>query len=290
MDNNAAASSWPAGLRQQSQWLHIQTTLSDLEGKMKAVMTLLEQDNSSACQKADISFNRKSEVVRMLGEVNRSYSSLVEKYDQLMSKSQSLPRSGSSSMSNSRDIQQTINQGRVVESSDDPITEASDSCPESVVDDPDFEHYSSSFEYLNKLADDLTLTEQCSMSFNRKPEETNRGFLDEEDFTSKINGFRRFKPKAAEFRKCSSERENIQFQFTKLMEENLRQQAELLRRNEEKRETIKELRLQLEYLKSENRTLQKCLGCSKMGVKRSHSQTSRSKGLIFGKFFSGGCS
>ncbi|OMO99356.1 hypothetical protein COLO4_13346 [Corchorus olitorius] len=256
MENNAAASSWPAGLRQQSQWLHIHTTLSDLEGKMKAVMTLMEQDNNlnSACQKADISFNRKSEVVRMLGEVNRSYSSLVEKYDQLMSKSQSFPHYGSSSiLSNSRDIQQTINQGRVVESSDDPITEASDSRPESVVDDPDFEHYSSSFEYLNK-----------------------------------------FKPKAAEFRKCSSERENIQFQlkfqFTKLMEENLRQQAELLRRNDEKRETIKELRLQLEHLKSENRTLQKCLSCSKMGVKRSHSQTSRSKGLIFGKFFSGGCS
>ncbi|XWS43953.1 hypothetical protein CRYUN_Cryun15aG0002700 [Craigia yunnanensis] len=292
MEKNAASSSLPAS-PQQSQWL--QTTLSDLDDKMKAMMILLEEDNNSSCQKAHASHARKQELVEMLGELNRSYCSLVQKYDQLRYKSQNVPHSGSSSLSsNSREIQQATNERRVMEASDEPMWEASDSHPASVLDDHDFEHYRSNFEYLNKLADDLILTEQRNMSSMRKPEQTNREFSDEEDVVLKINGFQRFKPKAAEFQKGSSERKNtwfqLKFQFTKLMEENLRQQAELLRRNDEKRQTINGLRLQLEQLKSENKALQKCPHCSKVGVKRNHSQTSRSTRLFLGKFFQGGCS
>ncbi|XVF16116.1 hypothetical protein REPUB_Repub10bG0003700 [Reevesia pubescens] len=293
MENSAASSSPPCP--QHTQWLH--TTLSDLDEKMKAIVTLLEQDISS-CQKGDISHNRKQELVGMLGELNRSYRCLVQKYDQLRSKSENVPHSGSSSLSsNSREIQEAIDKRRDLEASDDPIWEASDSHPESIVDDPDFEHYRSNFEYLNKLADDLILAEQkqCNVSFMRKPEQTNIEFSDEEDVVLKINEFQRFKPKAADqFQMGSSERENtwfqLKFQFTKLMEENLRQQAELLRRNDQKRETINKLRLQLEHLKSENKTHKKCLHCSKIGVKRNHSQTSRSTGIFLGKFFQGGCS
>ncbi|XP_021298033.1 protein NETWORKED 3A-like [Herrania umbratica] len=262
---NSAASSSPACPR-QSQWL--QTTLSDLDEKLKAMMTLLEEEDESSCQKDDIAHNRKPGLVQMLGELNRSYCSLVEKYDQLRIQSHNVPHRSLPLSPNSRQIQQASNKKRVVGASDDPTLKASDSCPESVVDDPDFKHYRSSFEYLNKLADDLILAEQCNMSSSRKPGQMNREFSDEEDVVSKINGFQRFKPKAAEFQKGSSESENtwfqLKFQFIKLMEENLRQQAELLRRNEEKRETINELQLQLERLKSENRALQKCLHSSKL--------------------------
>ncbi|XP_012446150.1 uncharacterized protein LOC105769809 [Gossypium raimondii] len=270
MDNTSASSSSSSlaatAIPQQSQWL--QTSLSYLEEKMKAMMTLLqESDNSkSSCQMAHISHNWKQQLVQMLGELNRAYCSLAHKYDQLRSKSK-----------------------RVLEASNDPIREAFDTCHEPVMDDSDYEHHISDFEYLNKLADDLVLTRQCNMSFMKKPEEqTNREFSDEEDVVLKVNDeFQRFKPKAAEF-----EKESTWFQFTKLMEENLRQQAELLRRNNEKRETINRLRLKLEQVKSENKILQlqKCLYCSKVGVKRNHSQNSRSTGLFLGKFFNGGCS
>ncbi|XVE84230.1 hypothetical protein DITRI_Ditri16bG0153900 [Diplodiscus trichospermus] len=276
METSAASSSssLPASL-QHSQWLH--TTLSDLDEKMKAMMSLLEEDDKSSCQKPHISHYRKQQLVEMLGDLSRSYRSLVHMYDQLRSKPQSL-------LSISREVQHTANKRRVMEASDDPIGKASDSCPESVLDDPDFERSKSNFECLNKLADDLILTEeQCNTFFMRKAEQTHTGFSDEDDVVLEINGFQRFKPKAAEFQNGGSETENtwiqLKFQFTKLMEENLRQQAELLRRNEEKRQNINELRLQLEHLKGENQALLKCL----------HSQTSRSRGLFFGKFFLGGC-
>ncbi|XVF57706.1 hypothetical protein PTKIN_Ptkin07bG0003600 [Pterospermum kingtungense] len=268
MENGAAAAS-----PQHSQWLH--ATLSDLEEKMKAMVTLLEEeeDDNSSCQKDHVSPNKKQQLVQMLGELNRSYFSLAHKYDQLRSKSQTIPHSVSSSLSsNSSEIQESSNKRRVVEVSDDPI--------------PD-EHYRSGFEYMNKLADDLILTEQCSLSFMTKP---NIDLSDEEDVVLNINhGFQRFKPK--EYAENTSFQ--LKFQFTKLMEENLRQQAELLRRNEEKRQTINGLRLQLEQLKSESKVQhqQKCLHCSKTGLKRNHSQTTSrsSTGLFLGKFFHGRC-
>jgi hypothetical protein len=70
------------------------------------------------------------------------------------------------------------------------------------------------------------------------------------------------------------------------MEENLRQQAELARRNIEKKLVIDKLRLQLEHLKAENRSLQGCISCSKDGEKRNSLQR---RGLLSGKFFGGGC-
>ncbi|XP_022750435.1 protein NETWORKED 3A-like [Durio zibethinus] len=291
MENSTASSSSPA-TPQQSQWLH--TTLLDLDEKMKAMMTLLEEDDKSSCQNAHVSLNRKQELVQMLGELNRSYSSLLHKYDQLRSKSQNPSHSGSSSLSsNSTEIQHATSNRRVLEASDDPIWEAS----KFVLDDPDhFQHYRSNFEYLNKLADDhLILTEQCNMSSMRNHEQTNGEFSDEEDVVLKMSGFQRFNPEAAEFQKGGFESENkwfqLKFQFTKLMEDNLRQQAELLRRNDEKRQTINGLRLQLQHLKSENKTLlQKCPHCSKIGEKYNYSQTSRSTGLFLGKFFQGRCS
>ncbi|GMI68313.1 Networked 3C [Hibiscus trionum] len=264
---------------QQSQWL--QTTLSELDMKMKAMMTLLQESDESkpSCQNADVSNDWKQELVKMLAELNGSYCSLAHKYDQLRSKSLNFPRSGSSSLSsNSTEIQQAIDQRRALQASNDPTWEASDTCHESV-DDSDYEHYRSDFEHLNKLADDLVLTEQCNMAFMRKPEEKiNREFSDEEE--------------VAEFQKGSFEKVNSWFQVTKLMEETMRQQAELLRRNEEKRETIIRLRQKLEHLKNENKILhlQKCLYCSNIGIKRNHSQTSRSTGLFLGRFFNGGCS
>lgn len=78
----------------------------------------------------------------------------------------------------------------------------------------------------------------------------------------------------------------LKFQITNLTEENLRQQAELARRNIEKKLIIDKLRLQLEHLKAENRSLQGCISCSKDGEKR-HSLQRR--GLLSGKFFGGGC-
>ncbi|XP_039016806.1 uncharacterized protein LOC120147524 [Hibiscus syriacus] len=131
---SSSSSSLPAtAIPQQSQWLQI--TLSDLDKKMKAIMTLLQESDESepSCQKVDVSNDWKQELVKMLSELNRSYCSLARKHDQMRPKSQNLPHSGSSSLSsNSTEIQQAIDQRRALQASYGPTWEASsDTCHES---------------------------------------------------------------------------------------------------------------------------------------------------------------
>lgn len=67
----------------------------------------------------------------------------------------------------------------------------------------------------------------------------------------------------------------LEFQFKKLMEKNLQKQEELIRRNNNNREIIKELRLQLRGLIGENRDLHRCIIGSKVSVNHRQSQISR---------------
>ncbi|KAF8400046.1 hypothetical protein HHK36_015921 [Tetracentron sinense] len=92
------------------------------------------------------------------------------------------------------------------------------------------------------------------------------------------------------------EKENVwselRLQVSKLMEENLWQQAELMWRNDEKRKAIKDLCLQPNQLINEKRTLLSCLSLrsSKVGTMRNQSQLSRLKGLILRKIWRRGSS
>ncbi|XAR48234.1 hypothetical protein NMG60_11030985 [Bertholletia excelsa] len=69
-----------------------------------------------------------------------------------------------------------------------------------------------------------------------------------------------------------------------LIEDHLRQQAELVRRNEEKRKAIKTLRVRIDKLTEENRALKSRPATStEDGAKRRRSQLSRIKDVILGK-------
>lgn len=99
--------------------------------------------------------------------------------------------------------------------------------------DPDIE---GSEDGPGSVVDDLTSTENCDLECladEAIPDMT----VSDKDFATKLY-------------------------FLKLVEENLRQKEELIRRNEEKRATINMLRLQLECLKGENQALHECLGHS----------------------------
>ncbi|OVA09654.1 KIP1-like [Macleaya cordata] len=113
-----------------------------------------------------------------------------------------------------------------------------------------------------------------------------------EGVNKKINGFELGQNQDGEFVMGSLEREtmwsDMRFQVSKLIEDNLQQQSKLIRRNDEKREAIKDLCFQLNKLTEENRTLQTCYRCSRVGMKQNKSQISKLKGLILGKFL-GGC-
>ncbi|GAY59221.1 hypothetical protein CUMW_192960 [Citrus unshiu] len=254
MDNISSSScSWsPDKLDSPLQSLWLRTTLSESEKKMKAMMTLLEEGEVMSVETDDIRNRRKPELIKMLEDFNRSYRALAEQCDKLRSKSHHLLHSGSSSTSSSsrKMGHPSNNQKRTVGGFDDPKFEASDTQSESAVEVPDVECNSanSHFEYLNRLADEL-----MSSGPGRK-----------------------------------NTWHELKFQLTKLMEESLRQQAELLKRNDEKRKIIDKLRAHIECLRNQNRALQSDLRFSKVEVKSN--QTSRLSGLSFNKFFKAGCS
>ncbi|XP_044501056.1 protein NETWORKED 3A-like [Mangifera indica] len=300
MENNmSSSSSWsPDSPISPHQSLWLQTTLSQMDKKMKIMMNLLEGENEIQC-------TRKSELIQMLEDFNRSYHSLAEQHDQLRCKSHFVLRSESSSLySDSRKIQQTShNQKRVAESFNDPKLASFDSHSDSVIEDPDAEcdntNLDSDIEYLNRLADELLSTEQCKMNLetkiisedNEMDKETTESSNKEE---IKMSGSDLGPAATRDFASDSYSWENtwpeIKIQVTKLMVENLRQKADLLKRNEQKRKTINGLRAEIERLKRENRTLQNCTKFSKFELKRSQSQMSRSSESIFSKFFKVGCS
>ncbi|KAF4390496.1 hypothetical protein F8388_005993 [Cannabis sativa] len=71
-----------------------------------------------------------------------------------------------------------------------------------------------------------------------------------------------------------------------MIEEHLRQQDELIRRNEKKRERIKELSSQVKRLMEENRALKACLA-TQNHLQSHHHQSHCSKSFFFGKLI--GC-
>ncbi|KAJ6298867.1 hypothetical protein OIU76_019930 [Salix suchowensis] len=277
---------------QHSQWL--QKTLSDMNERMQTMMTLLEDDGNSPDRVASHS-KRRLELVQMLEEFNRSYRYLAETYDRLRSKflvKDSRPAPLYTAIDSNKETP--------IESSDNSNLEFSDSYPQFVVEDPEIKCDSANFdvEYLDKLVDELMLTEECKMKLKEKREigenqmdKRGRDFFQVESIRTNMNDYGEVQATARDFSEGSGyEWDNtwceLRFQITNLMEENLQQQTELARRNIEKKLVIDKLRLQLEHVKAENRSLQNCISCLKVGEKRKSLQI---RGLLSGKFFGGGC-
>lgn len=239
------------------------------------MLTLIEDDGDSLAKNAKMYYRRKPKLKQMVEEFNRAYHYLAEKYDQLWSESTHVQTSEfSSSSSNSTEVHHG---NKNVVSFDYSKWEAFHLHPESVV------------ECDNLNLDFEPLDSDKKSGNTDKMNGTATDLSDKGDIPRKKDGYELSKIAVGEFPACGPEQENtwleLRFQVMKLIEENLQQQAELIRRNDENRETIKELRFELERLKSENRALQSCLRCSKVDVKHNRSRLSKLKGLVLSKFF-----
>lgn len=69
----------------RSSWL--QSTLSDLDGKTKAMLKIIEEDADSFAQRAEMYYRKRPELISMVEEFYRSHRLLAERYDQVKSDS-----------------------------------------------------------------------------------------------------------------------------------------------------------------------------------------------------------
>ncbi|KAK9117677.1 hypothetical protein Sjap_016624 [Stephania japonica] len=254
----------------QSPWL--QSTLSDFDEKAKAILALVQQEGDSFAERAEMYYKSRPQVIKMVEDLNRSYVCLAERYDhQIRSQASFRTITGSSSSSNSfRHANKRFStsygdsefDGRNSRrASIDEIVDCDTSCKGKVDDERQI-----SLDNMRVLMDKNT------------GYEGGRRSLDGEDHKA--------------FGSAEKERiwSHMRCQVAKLMEDNLRQQTELIRRNDEKREAIKELCLQLDKVVDENKRLQKCLQCSKTYdcEATNQSQISKLKSLILNKLLGGG--
>lgn len=215
---------------------------------MKAIRSLLETRDEERCPKrSEVDSSKKQEILKILEELKRSYSSLAESHDQLRSNTKSIITSG------------ICDDPRVMDSSD----------PESMVEDPE--------------NSDCDLEKKSS--YNNLTEPTDKVW---EEIDSPLQEFR-----ISGYSEWEKSEAQCKFEVIRLIEENLQEQAELVRRNEQKRGIIQGLRSEMEGLKAEIRTLQECLLCRKIDLKRVSNNSSNNSlfkmssfgGLIMGKFF-----
>ncbi|KAK3026732.1 hypothetical protein RJ639_042185 [Escallonia herrerae] len=221
---------------------------ADMGQKVKGMQAFIEEDCDPPPARKEISYKRRTDLQQLVKELGRSYCGLTENIDHFKSES----------TQNSRGIKH--------------IRSTRGSFDDSKLTGCDFHsqrdagyrvgrHSISSFMSVDTLADKFMSTELRKMRL----EDRTTDFSDKDDTLEKRNGYKLCENEIGDPQMGHVDWKNncseVKFQVTKLVEDNLQQQDELIKRNDNKRETIKELRYQLHLLRDENRALQKCLGC-----------------------------
>ncbi|XP_058194763.1 protein NETWORKED 3A-like [Rhododendron vialii] len=218
---------------------------ADLDRKTRMMLNLIEEDGDSFAKRAEMYYEKRPELKKMVEDLHKSYRSLAEKYDQLRSDSTEL-------------------------SADHSSTPLSSSFKQ--VQHP---HITGTRSFkITKVAP--------TNSLERETNEQNRiGGRD-----AKIDGIESDR----DGRRIDSgiwEREQtwdeLRLSVSELMEDVSRQQAELIRRSDEKREKITALRIHISRLTEENTALKDRVARYADVMKQNQSPMSKMKGLILGR-------
>ncbi|MED6157821.1 hypothetical protein PIB30_027079 [Stylosanthes scabra] len=243
--------SWSSAHIYQSQWL--QTTISDLDEKLEAMMTILEGGNSP--NQGHMDHKWREDLMWMLEEFGQSYRILAITHNQLKSKisagtyktyENDTFHSGSLSSSDASKSVCAICNKRSSTGNLEDRTQDLKSFEVSCI--PELDDHSTNGNDSMKIDDSEMNLEDSSM---------------------------------VEF-KCDNKWSAMKFQITNLTKDNLKQLTELARRNDEKRETIRRLQLEVEDLKRENRALMFSSRSSNANLEHHEMQISNSGGSNMG--------
>ncbi|KAF3430921.1 hypothetical protein FNV43_RR25651 [Rhamnella rubrinervis] len=199
----------------------LQATLSELDEKIKVIVSIVEEeDGDSFAKRAEMFYERRPQLIHVLQDLQKSYRSLAVKYDQL--------RLSSTAFTTTQP--QPLYSTATTSSSFSPLKSLRQVHSHSIVlnrnQQPDHHHHHD-LETLTPVV--VSAEEKIG---GRGMESDHDGKDDDDD-------------------------DQVMLELT---EDHVRQLNELMRRNNEKRETIKDLCSQINKLMIENQDLNKCLG------------------------------
>ncbi|MBA0583520.1 protein NETWORKED 3A [Gossypium raimondii] len=244
----------------RSQWL--QSTLSELDSKTKAMLKLIEEDADSFAKRAEMYYKKRPELISLVEDFYRSHRLLAERYDQIkLDPGNRLVTTLGSPFSSMKycHSEKAINlMDKLYDSSSE--TFESEDYAESEVDDP--EHDETGEEVKDPKQEDKY---EAGLV-------TKEGHVVKEDESSKVFGDELMKS-----------REEIE----KLKEENKVQKAQLIQKDEEKKEVIRQLSYAVQALKDENMELKKNMVKRPSPSKWSPFEFNKIKGGLFGMLLNG---
>ncbi|WVZ08744.1 hypothetical protein V8G54_022090, partial [Vigna mungo] len=225
----------------RSPWL--QSTLSELNVKTRAMLKLIEEDADSFAKRAEMYYKKRPELVSMVEDFYRTHRSLAERYDQVKPDTTGighLVTGGSPFASAKYQIE------KLMCFSDNGYDTYSEHCDvyeseESEVDDPEQEEEGTEFVHSctkKEKASSLAV----SYELLKLRDEVRR--LNEED-----NGHR---DQIKEKNTICEEVKMLREEIGRLRDENEEQKKQLKQKDEEKIDVIRQLSLAIDLLKQEN--------------------------------------
>ncbi|KAJ4951859.1 hypothetical protein NE237_028691 [Protea cynaroides] len=261
-----------------SQWLR--NTLSDLDEKIMALITIIQEEDDSSIHRDKIYQKKTQQLIKMGEEFHKSYHLFSEGYDKLSSELSEPIQSKSLFSMNS--YSRRSSEG-VIGSSVVAKPETLDTLPEVVVE---FDYSKFGPESPNYAIDDQSPTEEINPILKSRQE---TGVSQVEEGECKVIRITEVKNVLGSncrgtTRDFPMDSFELSLQVLKLITENQSQQAELIRRNEAKKEIIKDLYCKLDRFMNENKVLHDQLRSSKHGVNKNQSKLSKLKRLVLRKF------
>ncbi|KAK1559301.1 hypothetical protein Q3G72_012982 [Acer saccharum] len=297
----------------RSPWL--QSTLTELDEKAKAMLKLIEEDADSFAQRAEMYYKKRPELISMVEDFYRAHRSLAERYDQV--KSETGTRLLSTFVSPFKHKPQKLM--NVMDQTYYSYSGTSDTedYAESEVDDPEQEdeihvenesevdqemkedevsEWENEIQVGQELAEDSVSSEACDDEIMKlreeieeveDPEPKNEAQIgkkmkEEEDAEpeDEIQVDEELKEDSVSRQVCDNEIIKLREDIERLKEENLMQRNQLIQKDEEKREVIRQLSLALGLLKDENVNLRKYIA-RESPKKQSPFQFSKLKAFFF---------
>ncbi|XP_076923598.1 protein NETWORKED 3C-like [Bidens hawaiensis] len=240
----------------KSPWLH--STLAELDEKTEAMLKLIEEDADSFAKRAEMYYKKRPELITIVEDLYRAHRSLAEKYDQVKFES------GNRHLTPWTSCPSPLSKFRTSHSVKES-EKGYDSYSESI----DFDH-----DYFD--SDDSVVIDDLEPQQEQEQEDINQ-----------VIRFYEETEKAANF---EAEMVKLREEIEKLKQENKIQKQELIQKDEEKKEAIRQLSFCVDFLKQENNNLKSRI--AKDSAKKQNSSSSqfeftKLKGVFLGMLFNG---